>query len=337
MGALETASGATEALRLLVVDDDAALLELNRVVLTNQGYEVTTADNALAAMELLKQQPYDLVLSDINMPEMNGIEFTEAVMEIHPDLPIVLITGFGDVEMAKEAIQRGAMDFLHKPISVKNLPSVIAQNLERKRLEIRRRQQATTQFVREVAGALSIAIEAKDPFTAGHTKQVVHLCSCLAHRFDLPPEPEERLGLAAQLHDVGKICLDSYLLTKTTPLTQGERRAICELPQIGARIVGQVRSLAKVAQIILHQHERFDGQGYPEGLAGEAIPFLSRILFVAEAFDAMVNKRAYRSALPVSEALNELQRCAGTWFDPQVVETFVALIEETESGSPRCP
>jgi len=326
--ALETTSGGTDTLRLLVVDDDAALLELNRAVLTNQGYEVETADSALAAMELLKRQPYDLVLSDINMPEMNGLEFTEAVMEIHPDLPIVLITGFGDVEMAKEAIQRGAMDFLHKPISVKNLPSVIEQNLERKRLEIRRRQQATTQFMREVAGALSTAIEAKDPFTAGHMKQVAHLCLRLANRLDLSPDTEETLDLAAQMHDVGKICLDSYLLNKTTPLTEGERRAIRELPQLGARIVGQVRGLARVAHIILHQHEHFDGQGYPDGLSGEAIPFLSRILFVVESFDAMVHQRAYRSAFPAPAALNELKRCAGTWFDPQVVDVFVALAEE---------
>ncbi len=317
----------SRASRLLVVDDVEAMRLALEDTLRLQGYDVVAAASGEEALQLLRSQHFDLVLTDQAMPGLSGIELAEATTRIHPDLPIVLLTGHTDVELARSSLQRGASDFVTKPVNIRELPILIERNLMRRHLEAARLKEREAQVLFEAIKALASAVDAKDPYTARHSMRVTRLSLILADAIGLSDDEKHALELAAWMHDVGKIGVPDQLLSKAAALSAEEYEVLKMHPVKGGEIVGQIKELAPVANVIRHHHERLDGQGFPDGLRGEAIPQASRIILIADAYEAMTADRSYRSSLGQAGALQELRYQAGKQFDPELVEAFISKIE----------
>ncbi len=320
-------SAASHFSRVLIVDDAEAMRLALEDCLRLQGYEVVAAASGREALDLLRSQRFDLLLTDQAMPGLSGLELTEAVARIHPDIPIVLLTGHSDIELARDSLRRGASDFVTKPVNIRELPILIERNLTRRRLEVARLKEREAQVLFEAIKALASAVDAKDPYTARHSMQVTRLSLALADAVALPSDDRYVLELAAWMHDVGKIGVPDHILTKPAPLTPKELAVMKIHPVKGGEIVGQIEELVLVADVIRHHHERIDGDGYPDGLRGEAIPLASRVIFIADAFDAMTANRSYRMGLGRDYAMAELVRQAGSQFDPDLVRAFVNSVD----------
>jgi response regulator RpfG family c-di-GMP phosphodiesterase len=313
--------------RLLVVDDMEAMRLALEDSLRLQGYEVAAVGSGEEALQLLRSQHFDLLLTDQAMPGLSGIELAEAAGRIHPDIPIVLLTGHSDVELARSSLLRGASDFVTKPINVRELPIVIERNLTRRRLEAARLKEREGQVLFDAIKALSSAVDAKDPYTARHSMRVTRLSLLLAEGLGVSSDEKHLLELSASMHDVGKIGVPDQILTKPSTLTAGEFEVVKIHPVKGGEIIGHIEGLIQVADIIRHHHERIDGAGYPDGLRGEAIPLLSRVIFIADCYEAMTSDRSYRRGVSRGRALTELHCNGGTQFDPALVRVFIAEIE----------
>jgi HD-GYP domain-containing protein (c-di-GMP phosphodiesterase class II) len=220
-------------------------------------------------------------------------------------------------------MRHGVTDLLVKPFNEHELPVVIERNLERKRLERQMLLEKSTGILLQAIDALVAAIDAKDHLTAGHTTRVTHLALAIADTLGLPSEERYTLELASRLHDIGKISLPDSALNKPGALSDEEWLAMQRHPAVGSQIVGSIEELSYIATIVRHHHERLDGKGYPDGLQGEAIPFLSRIITVADAFEAMTSERSYRQKMTTEEAIAELRRCVNTHYSADIVEAFV--------------
>ncbi len=313
--------------RLLVVDDMEAMRMALVQCLKISGYEVVSAASGGEALELLRMQRFDLLLTDQAMPGLSGLELTDAVSRMHPHMPIVLLTGHTDVELARDSLQRGASDFVTKPVNIRELPILVERNLTRRRLEVARLQEREAQVLFAAIKALASAVDAKDRYTARHSRVVTRLALLLADTIQLAREERYVLELSAWMHDVGKIGVPDSILTKPGSLTAEEFAVMKVHPVKGGEIVGEIEELGRVADVIRHHHERVDGSGYPDGLRGEAIPLPSRIILIADAFEAMTSDRSYRRGLAREAALRELQKHSGTQFDADLVGAFVGMME----------
>jgi putative two-component system response regulator len=320
-------SSSAKRFRLLVVDDMEAMRVALEECLRLQGYDVVSAGSGEEALELLRSQQFDLLLTDQAMPGLSGIELAELTARIRPDMPVVLLTGHTDVELAKTSLQRGASDFVTKPVNIRELPIVIERNLTRRRLEVARLKEREAQVLFAALKALASAVDAKDPHTARHSMRVSRLSMVLADALGLTSEEKYILELSAWVHDVGKIGVADHILTKPSRLTPQEFEIMKVHAVKGGEIVGQIEELIRVADIIRHHHERIDGAGYPDGLRGEAIPLLSRIICIADSFEALTSDRSYRPGAGRDHACAELRRHAGTQFDPELVGVFISKIE----------
>jgi putative two-component system response regulator len=315
---------------VLVVDDAENVRLALSDSLSYQGYDVVAAGSGDEALDLLRSQHFDLLLTDQGMPGLSGLDLTRAVARMHPHIPIVLLTGYSDVELAKTSLQLGASDFITKPINIRELPIVIERNLTRRQLEVARLKEREAAVLLEAIKALASAVDAKDPYTARHSMRVTRLAFALADAIRLPPDERYVLELAAWMHDVGKIGVPDDILTKPAPLSPAEEAIVRLHPIKGGEIVGQIEELSLVAAAIRHHHERMDGTGYPDGLRGEAIPLTSRIIHIADAFEAMTADRSYRQGLGRGFAVAELRRHSGDQFDPELTRRFLGAIEATQ-------
>ncbi len=292
-----------------------------------QGYDVLSVASAEEALNVLRSEQFDLLLTDQAMPGLSGIELAEVTARIHPDMPIVLLTGHTDVELAKASLQRGASDFVTKPVNIHELPIVIERNVTRHRLLVARLKEREAQVMFEALKALASAVDAKDPYTARHSMRVTRLSLILADSLGLSSDDKYVLELSAWMHDVGKIGVPDHILTKGSPLTKAEFEIMKIHASKGGEIVRQIEELAQVADVIRHHHERWDGRGYPDGLRAKGIPLLSRIILIADCFEAMTSDRSYRQGPGRAHAFEELSRHAGTQFDPELADVFLRKIE----------
>jgi putative two-component system response regulator len=313
--------------RVLVVDDMEAMRLALVKCLHISGYEVMAASSGAEALELLRTHTFDLLLTDQTMPGLSGLELTEAVSRMHPDMPIVVLTGHTDVELAKDSLKRGASDFVTKPVNIRELPILVERNLTRRRLEVARLRDRGAQVLFEAIKALASAVDAKDPYTARHSRRVTRLSLLLADAIQLSSEERYLLELSAWMHDVGKIGVPDSILTKPAPLNQEEFAVMKEHSAKGGEIVGEIEELGRVADVIRHHHERMDGGGYPDGLRGAAIPLASRIILIADSFEAMVADRSYRRSLGREAAIRELQEHSGTQFDQSLTQAFIGALD----------
>ena len=304
---------------IVVAEDDDATRALLRIVLERAGYRVRNVDNGADALAEIMREPPDLALLDIGMPQMDGIEVTRRVRTAQATalLPIILVTARGRLEDKVAGLDAGASDFITKPFEPAELLARVRSN--------QRLATALTRLenTRDVLVALASAIDAKDPLTEHHCDRVAEQAIRLAGAAGLGEDAIEAVGYGAVLHDVGKIGVSEVVLMKPGDLTDGERVEMQRHPVIGADILSPLRLGALVGPIVRGHHERWDGGGYPDGLRGEAIPFGARIVSVVDAYDAMTHSRPYREALSVSQAREELARCRGTQFDPDLVDLLL--------------
>jgi putative nucleotidyltransferase with HDIG domain len=327
------------------VDDEDAIREVVSTLLEAQGFECLTAQNGRQALPLLAANQFDLVLSDIVMPEMNGLDLLDRVRSLHPDVPIIMITALHDISTALEAIRRGAYDYLLKPFERDQLFLAVRRALEHRRLvtENRRYQQNLEQLVAERTAqltravqeleqsydytleALGNALDMKDAETEGHCQRVTAYTICIAKAMHVDTHTLRHIARGAFLHDIGKMAVPDRILRKPGPLTPDEWEIIKKHCEIGHAVLQRIPFLREASEIVLSHQERFDGTGYPRGQKGEEIPLGARIFAVADTLDAMISDRPYRKALPVSAAQEEIRRCAGTQFDPNVVEVFLSI------------
>ena len=313
---------------VLVIDDELVIRELVMEILESAGHDVTGADSAERALALLDTNEFDLVVSDVVMPGLSGIELLEAVNAHRASLPVVLVTGAGTYDTLSQALMRGAAGLVTKPFAHKDLQAAVADALERatrSRDELRERLLAPT-----LASALANAIEARDEYLHGHCERLASLAVRMAELHGLAPDETETIRLGAILHDVGKIGIPDSVLLKPSTLDEEERRIIETHPEIGDKLLEPLDLLAGARPIVRHHHERWNGLGYPDGLAGEEIPLGARIVAVADAIEVMSARQLYRQPRIPAEIVEELVAQRGVQWDPEIVDLALDLIESGE-------
>ena len=323
--------------RILVVDDEALLRAIVRERLEMAGYQVDEASSGEEAIGKLGNGRYSVLLTDLCMDGMDGITLLGEWGRKSPDTAGIVMSANAELGTAVNALKMGACDYITKPFNFEVLLITIQNALRKKdierqlldnriNLENKVKEQTdliNSMYVRSI-DALSKALEAKDYYTRGHSQRVTIYSVTIAREMGLPEEEIERLRRAAILHDLGKIGVREVVLNKPGRLTDEEYGEIVRHPEVAIRILEPIPFFQPLLPAILHHHEWFDGRGYPGRLSGDRIPLASRVMAVADTFDAMTSTRAYRKALPVAEANAEIRRCAGTQFDPEIVPIFLS-------------
>ncbi len=317
----------TPAMHVLVVEDKPEVLSVLESALASHGCQSTVATSAIYALNLARERSIDIALCEMDMGGVNGLQFTQSILKIHPQMPVVLIIDSEDFESGRRALEAGASDFLTRPIDTANVRFVLENSLQRKRIEIERLSEQRADVLFKAIKGLAAAVDAKSNCSERHTARTAELCLEIGAEMGLSQERLSTLELAAHVHDLGKISIPDEILSKPGKLTDDEWVDILRHPSLSAGFLAGIDELAEVASIVRHHHERMDGCGYPDGFKGEAIPFLSRILAVADAFEAMTSPRPYRRAVSWGEALDELRANAGTQFDPAVVEAAARIVQ----------
>jgi putative nucleotidyltransferase with HDIG domain len=333
--------------KILVVDDEEAIREVVSTLLDAQGFRCTTCSNGRLGLEAFRKDSYDLVLSDIVMPEMDGLKLLAELRLDDPDVPVIMVTAMHDISIALEAIRAGAYDYILKPFEKDQLYLSVRRALEHRRLVLENRtyQSDLEQLVAERTQQLSIALQdleqsydytlealggaldAKDAETEGHCQRVTAFTITIAKAMGVDKGLLRHIARGAFLHDIGKMGVPDSILRKPGPLTPREREIMRRHCDIGYSVLERIPFLKEAAEIVLSHQEFYDGTGYPRGLRGEQIPLGARIFAVADTLDAMISDRPYRKALPISAARDEIKRFSGKQFDPRVVEVFLAQPE----------
>ncbi len=329
--------------RILIVDDEEMIGSVISRRLMREGYLCTTANNGKEALNHFYKDGFSLIISDIKMPEMNGIELLKRVKSVDPKMRVIMVTAYPEIDMAVEAMRLGAYDFIIKPADLELIVLSVKKALESKQLEeeieayhnrleelVEERTAVLQQAYRflkkshlDSVKVLAEAIDAKDPYTRGHSDRVKRMSLAIAKQMGFSEERLEALEYGALLHDIGKIGIKDEILQKQSFLSPQEYESIQEHPLIGVKIVEGVEFFKDKIPMIRHHHEQYDGGGYPDGLAGEAIPLEGRIIAIPDAFDAMTSARPHRNILPLQDVLLEMEKCKGKQFDPKVLEIFI--------------
>jgi putative nucleotidyltransferase with HDIG domain len=350
---------------VLFVDDEANILKALQRLLRNEPMNVLTASRPQEAIDLLEREDIHCVVTDQRMPDMSGVDMLSTIRQRNPDIVRMMLTGYTEINIAVEAINRGEIfRLITKPWNDDELKATLRQALDHHDLkrEIKRLNHVTreqnfklqdmnknlegkvrdrtrqlaekndelrTGYVQTVR-ALAEAIDAKDSYTRGHSERVGVYASRIARQLGLRKEMIERVYISGILHDVGKIGIPDAIITKPARLTDEEYAEIKKHPEIGARILEPVEFLREVVPCVRHHHEWFDGSesGYPHRLRGDQIPLPSRVILVADTLEAMTSNRPYRNGLPLDVVVRELHKYSGSQFDPTIVEALLALLED---------
>lgn len=306
---------------ILVVEDNNDLREALAEILRFGGYAAITAKNGVDALEKMRSITPNLILSDITMPQMDGFAFFEAVRS-RPEwmaIPFVFLTARGEREDILRGKYMGAEDYLIKPLSQEELLTAVVARLERSQ---QLRMATLRQAYETSLTVLANAIDVRDVYTQGHVERVIAYAMILAAELGLTGRLLDQLRLGAILHDIGKIIIRESTLFKAEPISEAEWHEIKIHAPSGAEMIRDIEYLTPITSIIRHHHERWDGQGYPDGLCGDDIPLAARIIAVADSFDTMTIHRVYHSALTPEQAYDEIINCAGTRYDPAIVAAF---------------
>jgi putative nucleotidyltransferase with HDIG domain len=329
-----------------VVDDDAQVRHSLARVIEAHGLATIEASSGAEALAILERQgEMPLVISDIYMPEMDGVTFLREALQRYPDMAIVMLTGVAEVTTAVECLKLGALDYISKPVLIEEVRARVDKALEKRDLVLQNRfyQQHLETRVKELdrrnkqslingVQMLVHALEAKDAYTSGHSTRVSRYAVKTAVQLGYVGERLEHVRLGGELHDIGKIGTREDILNKPGPLTPDEFEHIKGHTALGERILAPALAESPIVlHIVRSHHERIDGGGFPDGLAGQLIPIEARIVAVVDAFDAMTTNRAYRPSRMPADAVQELQRCAGTHFDPEVVAAFARAFPDVSA------
>ena len=342
-------------IRILVVDDEQAIRDVLSESLSESGYVCDIASDGSEALDKVRADSFSLVVSDIDMPHMDGVTLLQEIKKLKPDTEIIMLTGVVDMETAINSIRLGATDYLTKPFNLAEVRVTVERALEKRRLILENREyqrtlesrvaertaelQSKNNEVQDLFSrlkssyqttleALATALDTRDSETLGHSLRVAAYTVCIAEKMGVQEPVLTDIYRGALLHDVGKIGVPDAILRKPGKLTPEEWVEMRKHPEIGDRILEGIGFLEAARPIVLSHQERFDGTGYPRKLQGSAIPLGARIFAVVDTLDAMTSDRIYRKALPYETARAEIIKYSGIQFDPEVVKVFLEVPQE---------
>ena len=340
--------------RILVTDSEVLSREVVCRKLTSLGYACEGCEDSRSALDMVAGGAYDLVLTDIIMPEKGGVDFLNEVLKIRPDIAVILVTSVVNIEVAVEALKHGAYDYITKPFSMEEVSIGVSRALEKRRLimenqsyqrTLEEQVASRTDQLREALGvleqtyhstlvALSKALDSRHADSDGHTLRITAYATRLAQELGMSESETRVMEQGVLLHDVGNIGIPDTLLEKKDVLDENERLLLRKHPEIGYSILSRIKFLKEPAQVVLQHHERYDGQGYPQGLKGEEIDIGARIFAVADMFETLTYSRSSRKAENIESACMEIQTVSGTLLDPGIVDQFLKIpIREWEEIS----
>lgn len=314
---------------ILIVDDEINNLQLLKRTFRNK-YKILTASNGLEGLETLKNNIDDisLIVSDHKMPIMEGTKFLEEANKIAPDVIKILLTGFSDIEIITDAVNKcNLFQYILKPFNPEELLEAVKNGLDKfdlassKSVILKDLKELFYKTIKSIASAL----DAKDPYTHGHSMRVTLYSIILAKELNVPSNQLEAIETAGLLHDIGKIAIPESILCKPGKLTDDEFVIMKSHPANSEKLIASIKKLHEISPGVKHHHERWDGRGYPDKLKGEEIPFAARIIAIADTYDAMTSTRSYRVALSHETAISEIEKCAGTQFDPVLAKKFIEI------------
>ena len=321
---------------ILIVDDEINNLQLLKRTFRGS-YNILTASNGVEGLEVVKREGdrISLIVSDQKMPVMEGTEFLKKVNETHPEIVKILLTGHQDSDIIVSAINDCQLyQYILKPFDPEELKVSVTNGL--KKFELATRKTLIMKDLKELfyktIKSISCALDAKDPYTHGHSLRVTLYSLILASKLGLTDSALEEIETAGLLHDIGKIGIPQSILCKTSRLTDEEFEIMKDHTGQGAKMIQNVKKLRAVASWLKSHHERWDGRGYPCGLKGTEIPLFARVIALADTYDAMTSTRPYRKALPHEVAIQEIKRCSGVQFDPELAEIFIANEAEIKAA-----
>ena len=322
---------------VVVVDDEIMSLKMARRVFDRAGIDglyFCSGSEALAWLD--GENVPDMILSDVHMPDIDGFDILNRLKAepAYRNVPLVFLTGDEDVRTETEGLHAGAADFIRKPFAAEVLLKRVRNIIELNRLhermadEIRAKTEKLSHAYLQIVQALAASVDAKDRYTHGHSSRVAKYAREIAMRAGFSDREQDGIYMMGLLHDVGKIGIPDAIINKTSRLTDEEFAQIKTHPAVGAEILAKITDLPELKTGARWHHERYDGRGYPDGLAGEAIPEVARIIAVADTYDAMTSNRSYRGQLPQAQVRAEIERCRGSQFDPRFADIMLAMIDE---------
>jgi len=323
---------------ILIVDDDWQVREVLHEIFLSAGYTCQVAGDGREGLDLFRATLPPLTVTDLKMPVMDGIALLQGIRQADSDAAVIVLTGAADVKTAIESLKLGAHDFIMKPVNVDELLIAADRAIERRQLLIERREyqalleQRVEEATQNLASAytqtleaLGAALDSRDVGTESHSRRVHGYSLALAREHGMPDDQLADLAHGVLLHDIGKIGIPDAILLKPGSLTPEEWQIMRTHPEIGKRLIEKIPFLHNAIPVVWCRHEKWDGNGYPRGLKGDEIPLNARIFSVVDAFDAMTFDRPYSKAIAFEAATAEIKRCAGSHFDPQVVESFLRV------------
>ncbi len=353
--------------RILIVDDEIGPRESLRMIL-KPNYNVFTVENGNAAIQMIQQVDTDVITLDLKMPGISGIDTLKEIRMIDSDVMIIIITGYGTLKSAIEAIRYGVFDYIPKPFNGPEIISIIDKSAQRRRLNLKIKEVVSKFFdpasLKDIiltsdfpiqngikgiinnkwngegfsdnqnflkfAKVLAHTLEEKDPYTSGHSERVCYYSDFIAKRLSIPPKDRSEIQVAAYLHDIGKIGISNRFINKKGTLTPIDWAIIKQHTKKSIELLVPLNLSSNILSYIQYHHERFDGEGYPDGLVADQIPIGARIIAVSDAYDSMTSNHPYRKPFSNEEAKNELLKCAGKQFDPNLVSIFLDVLKEME-------
>jgi response regulator RpfG family c-di-GMP phosphodiesterase len=357
----------TNGANILVVDDEIGPRESLRLIL-KPNYNIFTAKNGYEAIQMVQQTEFDAITLDLKMPGMSGIDTFKEIRKYDPDVAVIIITGYGTLQSAIDAIRYDVFDYLSKPFNVKEIISIIDKSVQRRRLNLKvkwlmrkmfdgnqidekttdpesfllnkirsipcserdRMGQLDTQTCLEFAKVLSYHLEEKDPYTAGHSERVCFYSDSISKQLSFSQKERGELQIASYLHDIGKIGISNRFLNKKGPLNSTDWAIVKQHPKKSVELLAPLKLSPHILSSILHHHEHFDGTGYPDGLKKEQIPLGARIIGISDSYEGMTSNRPHRKPLSKEEVKDELLGDTGKQFDPQLVSILLDILKDKE-------
>jgi putative nucleotidyltransferase with HDIG domain len=337
-----------EPARILVVDDEFEIVSFIRELLTHRGYVVEGISDSRKAEDIVRTFQPDLCILDFRMPHVSGSVLLDVIKSVDPTTEVIFLTAQDETALAVDLMKRGAIDFLLKPVELNQLSLSVTRALEHRRLVkeneayrlhlerlVAEKTRALNEALRSLThvhsatlDALSLALDFRDQSTSGHSRRVADLTAGAAKMLGVTGSSLVQIEHGALLHDVGKLKIPDGILWKPASLSEEEWNVMRQHPQYGYEFLRGIEFLKDAAELVYSHHEKFDGSGYPRKLKGEAIPFGARVFAVVDAIDAMIYKRPYNTPVTFSMAAAEIRRCAGTHFDPSVVDLTLQYLEK---------